>query len=134
MQTPGGDRGDRSGPTDQWRDRLTAFYQVYNREKLSDVDDILERYKGQVCGWWARWCPRDDGWRGLRARCTVRWLSAVPVPVSSASTMCTSQYVIVGSRVAVAGAGRCRHRRAVAGVVIGVFGLLSGGDAVPPAQ
>jgi hypothetical protein len=36
-----------------WRSRLSSFYAVYNREKLADVDDILQRYKGKVCGAWA---------------------------------------------------------------------------------
>ena len=35
--------GDRD-----WRSLLLAFYGVYNRERMGDVDEILGRYKGQV--------------------------------------------------------------------------------------
>jgi hypothetical protein len=37
--------GDRD-----WRSLLLAFYGVYNRERMGDVDEILGRYKGQVGG------------------------------------------------------------------------------------
>ncbi len=34
--------------TTSWRERLIAFYSVYNSQKLADVDRLLESYSGKV--------------------------------------------------------------------------------------
>ncbi len=44
-----GERDDARSQAKDWRSRLVEFYGVYNRDKLNEVDGILERYKGQVC-------------------------------------------------------------------------------------